>query len=342
VPRFFAERAIDPQSGQQVAILRSGDPGGGAPDLEARVAPHAGANLYWLAAGGEQLLEQAPSLTDLAQAPAGTPIMYPSPNRVRDSVFVFEGGRYQFEPNSGPNFIHGLVRRRPWQMDQPCSGADQASVTTWIDWEQDQPDFPSFPVRHRLTVKYTVRQGGLTIEYAVANRGPGRLPFGFGLHPWFRIPGDRAAVRVKVPFSQRMEAEDRLPTGRLLPVAGTPFDLRRPTSLEALDLDDVYTDPGAGAGAPAWCEWRDRGVRLSLGASAEFTHLVVYTPAGKPVFCLENQTCSTDAHNMHARGQVAQAHLLIVEPGATACGSLDWRIGRIPEGAVTGDADDGP
>jgi aldose 1-epimerase len=334
VLRFSARRQIDPASGHAVAVLHCADPRGGPADLEARVAPHAGANLYWLAAGGEQLLEQAPSLAELAQSPAGTPIMYPSPNRVRDAAFVFEGQRYYFEANSGPNFIHGLVRRRPWQMDEPQSGADHAAVSTWIDWDDRQPDFPSFPVTHRLTVKYTVRQRRLAIEYAVANRGPGRLPFGFGLHPWFRIPGARAAVRLRVPVSQRMEAQDRLPTGRLLPVAGTPFDLRRPTSLAGLDLDDVYIAAGARRPAsPAWCEWGDRGLRLSLGASAEFTHLVVYTPAGKQVFCLENQTCSTDAHNLHARGQVQQAHLQIVEPGATARGSLDWRLRRIPDGS---------
>jgi aldose 1-epimerase len=339
VPQFSARREIDPESGREVAVLRCGDPRGTAGDLEARVAPHAGANLYWLTAGGEQLLEQPPSLTELAHAPAGTPIMFPAPNRVRDAAFVFEGQRYYFEANSGPNFIHGLVRRRPWQMEEPESGAEHAAVSTWIDWDDRQPDFPSFPVAHRLTVKYTVRRGALAVEYAVANRAAGRLPFGFGLHPWFRIPRERAAVWLKVPVSQRMEAEDRLPTGRLLPVAGTPFDLRRPTSLEGLDLDDVYL--GARPAAPAWCEWRDRGLRLSLGASAEFTHLVVYTPPGKPVFCLENQTCSTDAHNLHARGQVEQSHLQIVEPGATARGSLDWRIRRIPEGAPSTRDDSG-
>jgi aldose 1-epimerase len=311
-----------------VVVLRHADPRGAAGDLEARVAPHAGANLYWLAAGGEQLLEQPPALDELAHAPAGTPIMFPSPNRVRDAAFVFEGQRYYFEPNSGPNFIHGLVRRRPWRIEEPTAGEDQAAVSAFIDWDQDQPDFPSFPVLHRLTVTYTLRPGRLGIAYAVANRGPGRLPFGFGVHPWFRIPAERGAVVLRVPVARRMEAEDKLPTGRLLPVSGTPFDLRRPTVLDGLDLDDVYQ--GARPSAPSWCEWRDRGVRLTLGGTSDFTHLVVYTPPGKPVFCLENQTCSTDAHNLHARGLTAPAHLQIVEPGATAHGALDWRIRRMP------------
>jgi aldose 1-epimerase len=69
-------------------------------------------------------------------------------------------------------------------------------------------------------------------------------------------------------------------------------------------------------------------LRLTLGASPDFTHVVVYTPAARPFFCIENQTCSTDAHNLHARGFVRQAHLSIVEPGQSHRGALDWRIRR--------------
>jgi aldose 1-epimerase len=321
VPPFVAARQQDPGSGLEMAILRDADP---RRPLEARVAPHAGANLYWLSAGGEQLLEQPPSLAELATSPAGMPIMYPTPNRVRDSAFVFDGQRYYFEPNSGPNFIHGLVRRRPWQLGDPVAGSTRAEVAAWIDWDELQPDFACFPVVHRLTVKYTLRAGRLTIAFRVANRGRGRLPFGFGVHPWFRVPGGREGVLVRVPAPMRMEAEDKLPTGRTLPVDDTPFDLRRPTALSELDLDDVYL--GLGPRTVSWFEWRDRGLRVSLRASAIFTHLVVYTPPGRPVFCIENQTCSTDAHNLHARGLRRQAHLLVVGPGRSAGGSIEWRV----------------
>ncbi|GAG43851.1 unnamed protein product, partial [marine sediment metagenome] len=45
-----------------------------------------------------------------------------------------------------------------------------------------------------------------------------------------------------------------------------------------------------------------------------FTHSVVYTQQTGH-FCLENQTCSTDAHNLHARGLRKEAHLTILRPG---------------------------
>jgi aldose 1-epimerase len=44
------------------------------------------------------------------------------------------------------------------------------------------------------------------------------------------------------------------------------------------------------------------------------------------VFCIENQTCSTDAHNLHARGFTREAHLLVLAPGKIARGSLEWQV----------------
>jgi galactose mutarotase-like enzyme len=119
---------------------------------------------------------------------------------------------------------------------------------------------------------------------------------------------------------------EKLPTGKLLPVQKTAFDLRRPTALAGLDLDDVYF--GMTPAAPPSFEWRDLGVRVTLGASRQFTHLVVFTPPERATFCIENQTSSTDAHNLHARGLAREAHLIIVEPGKTARGAVDWKIAR--------------
>jgi galactose mutarotase-like enzyme len=67
---------------------------------------------------------------------------------------------------------------------------------------------------------------------------------------------------------------------------------------------------------------------VALGGSRDITHLVVFTPPARPTFCIENQTSSTDAHNLHARGLTRESHLIIVTPGKTARGSVDWKITR--------------
>jgi len=323
---FSAYKEIDAASGFEVLVLRHDDRKDPSRSLEARIAPAAGGNLFSLKLGEDELLVQPPSLAELATSPAGTPVLFPTPNRVRDGVMEFEGRRFQFPANSGPNFIHGLVRRRPFHAAEPVAAASEASASAWIEWDATQPDFALFPLEHRLTLTFTLTRGGLAIAYMVENQGKGRLPFGFGLHPWFRVPGAREAVFVKVPAAQRMEAVEKLPTGKLLQVQKTGFDLRRTTPLAGLDLDDVYF--GLTPAAAPGFEWRDRGVRVSLGASRQFTHVVVFTPPERPTFCIENQTSSTDAHNLHARGLAREAHLIIVEPGKTSRGSVDWKIAR--------------
>jgi aldose 1-epimerase len=322
---FSAATVTDAGTGWAIVVLRHERRGR---RLEARLAAAAGGNLFSLAVGrdgvDQELLHQPETLAELTQHRSGTPVLFPTPNRVRDARMTFAGRSFGFAPNSEANFIHGLVRDRPWQAQRPRAGAASASVSLFIDWSASQPEFARFPIRHRLTVTYTLRSSGLRIAYAVENQAAEPLPFGFGLHPFFRAPARRSDALLVVPASHYMEAEAMLPTGRLLPVAGTRFDLRKPTPLDALALDDAYTGliPGR---APGFVR-RDLGLRVTLAGSRPFTHVVVYTPAAHPFFCIENQTCSTDAHNLWARGLHKESHLIVVAPRQIARGAADWTV----------------
>jgi aldose 1-epimerase len=324
---FSAELRTDPETEWTVIVLRKREGRIAGSDLEARIAVDAGANLFSLRIGGEELLYQPDRLADLKAQRAGTPILFPTPNRVRDARMVFEGQSFEFEANSERNFIHGLVKGRPWRSGEVKADARGASAEVFIDWDETQPEWRRFPIKHRLTVSYALHREGLRIGFAVQNQSEQRLPFGFALHPYFRVPGERRHVLVEVPAETRMEADKLLPTGKLLPVAGTRFDLRRATTIEGLELDDVFF--GVVPAKPPAFELRDKGLRVTLGGSKEFTHVVLYTPPGRPFFCVENQTSSTDAHNLWAQGLKKESHLLVVDKGKTARGQLDWRIGRI-------------
>ena len=83
-------------------------------------------------------------------------------------------------------------------------------------------------------------------------------------------------------------------------------------------------------GKPAWFELSEHGLRVELSGSSELTHLVVFTPPDRPFFCIENQTSSTDAHNLWAQGKKKVSHLLIVPPKKSARGHVDWTIRRVP------------
>ncbi len=134
-------------------------------------------------------------------------------------------------------------------------------------------------------------------------------------------------IFVSLPAAAVMEATpDLLPTGRLIDVGGTGLDLRKSAAVGTLDLDHVFT--GIEAGRHARVEYRATGLAVDIEATADFSHLVLYTPRGERFFCLENQTCSTDAHNLHALGFAEASGLKTVAPGAVRRGSVTYAVGR--------------
>jgi dipeptidase D len=62
---------------------------------------------------------------------------------------------------------------------------------------------------------------------------------------------------------------------------------------------------------------------------------VVFTPWDRPLFAIENQTSSTDAHNLWDQGKKRESHLLVLEPGARGGGFVEWRLRRVPVNAAT-------
>ncbi|MEW5976093.1 MAG: aldose 1-epimerase [Acidobacteriota bacterium] len=317
----------DSRTNWEIYVLTCSQPSEPSRSLEARISPEAGNNLFSLKIGETELLEQPAELSGLPGVRYGIPILFPTPNRVRESRFVFAGRSFSFPANERTHFIHGLVHSAKWQADSPTVTPDGVVLNTWLDWNASLATFSLFPIRHRLTVSYLLKPEGVRIGFAVLNLEETPLPFGFGLHPYFRILGQRSETRLFVQAQKHMQAEGRLPTGVLEELDGTRYDLRAPASLDALDLDDVYW--GMSPSRLASYESVDGGICLSLRASQAFTHMVVYTPRGRPFFCLENQTCSTDAHNLHSRGLSRESHLLVANKGSPVAGWVELKVERI-------------
>ncbi len=315
---FVAETQFDTQSETNTVALKFMDPSHPSRNLEALVVPEAGSNLVSLKVGGLEILFQPAEGGRKPGLRYGFPILFPTPNRVRDSQFTFDGSTYVFPANERTHFIHGLVHSLPWQTARLSANSRIASVETFLDWDPRQKDFSLFPIRHRISLRFTLDSGGVKLAFSVANHDVRRLPFGFGFHPYFQIISSRGGTYLHVPAQKHMEAIGLLPSGKLQDLENSPSDLRTPVSLERLNLDDVYwgmkPERAPGYEVPA------AGLKVTLGASKEFTHMVVYTPPGKPFFCMENQTCSTDAHNLYMKGFERESHLLIADPGQTLGG----------------------
>lgn len=288
----------------------------------AHIAPTMGGNLLSLQFEGQNYVYAKPTGSPFT----GTPVLYPMPNRVRDAQFTFGGRTFRFTPNNGPNFIHGLVRDQSWEHAEPLITPEDVSLTTRITFEPGKPIYELFPIRNTLAITFTLQPHSMRLDFSVHNQDAQPLPFGLAIHPYFPVIGPRESVRLQVPAKKRMEAIDLLPTGRLVDLEGDPADLRQPKSLAELNLDDVFW--GMEPGSPSVIYYDQIGKKLTLSASELFTHAVVYTPQGKPFFCVENQSCSTDAHNLYARGLIQEAHLTILESGQTLEAWIEIAVGE--------------
>ncbi len=326
---FSATVERDSKTGWNIGVLKYTDPGDPKRSLEARVVAEAGSNLYSLKIGGTEVLVQPAEWGTTPSLRYGFPVLFPTPNRVRDSKFTFDGANLCIPVKRANSFYPWTGSQAALECGTPRQRtAKSASMETHLDWDSSQPDFKLFPIKHRLSLRFTLDAHGVKLAFTVDNQDTKRLPFGFAFHPWFQILGSRAETYLRVPAQKHMEAEGLLPTGKLADLAGTPYDLREPVSLEVLKLDDVYW--GLTPERIPGYEARDKGIKVSLGGSPEFTHMVVYTPPGRPFFCMENQTCSTDAHNLYAKGLEKEAHLLIAEQGKKVSGWVYVRVEQNP------------
>lgn len=244
--------------------------------------------------------------------------LFPTPNRVKNNCFTFEGITYPMEN-------HGIVKHARFEEIQEVENSQGGILRASLDINKingiENEYYRLFPFACTLTIEIELYQNQIYYRYQLVNKDSKNLPYGIAIHPFFHKPKDEE-VFLQVFASSYMELDpSRLPTGRILPVTAS-YDLRTAKKVEDLALDDVYLVHPPEIAAVIY--YQDKKVLLS--SSEEFEKLVVYTPKNQPYFCLENQTCSTDAINMYNRGFRKESSLLILEPNAKKHGFIKITI----------------
>lgn len=326
---YSAEALHDPDLDTTIIALSYTDASDPTRNLLACIAPDLGSNLFRLKVGQHELLDcETEKLKQRGHT--GTFVLWPFPNRVRDKQYSYRGQHYTFDgvPRNQGALIHGLVFDRSWSYEPPLANEQGASVTTFVEMNADQPYYNAYPFASRLALTYTLTSTGITVTYTVRNTGTQPLPYGFALHPYFHLLSSSEQTLVTLPAGHVMEADQELlPTRRLLDVSSVMyemFDLSQPTPVSHLKLDHVYTSlPAANEALIEHCA---QNLRVRITASADFTHAVIYTLGNGPFFCLENQTCSTDAINLYQQDRQDIAHLIEVQPGEEASGFIRYTV----------------
>ncbi len=255
--------------------------------------------------------------------------MFPTPCRLQGSKYNFNGKEIRQRKNGEDIFIHGLIRDEEFS----CLKTED-TIRCTLEADKNHPVYEGYPFPFRLTFSYTPVENGLEIKFTYENMGDSPSPFGYGLHPFWKIHGRRENVFIKIPCSHIMELADLVPTGKISPVDGTGYDLRTFRSLAEVDIDNVFM--GRDITDKQVIEFRDAGIRLTLDASENFTHMIAYTPLEEPFLCMENLTCSPNAPNLYHMGAKHASGLTVVAPGNKIEGWVKYIVENM-EGNSNGD-----
>jgi len=291
----------------------------------ASVLPSSGFNLFDLRLPlSDEVRPVIVAAADFAENPRGgagngTPVLFPYPNRIRDASFTYQGRAFTLPANNGPNAIHGFAVDVPWRVVDHGADASSAFLIGRYQISQETPQMlPHWPTDAVVQVRYDLAVRRLTMTTTISNPTAVQLPYGFGIHPYFRLPfapsGRLDRTRVLLPAGRFWVLERFLPTGETRPV-DERLDFRTGQSMKGLKLDDVLTGLEFQEDH-AVCRLvdLDLNAELHLGFDRGFRELVVYTPPGRPdVISLEPYTQTTDA--IHLQSQGIDAGLRILEHG---------------------------
>ncbi len=158
-------------------------------------------------------------------------------NRIALGKFTLDGKTYQIPVNNGANALHGGPKgfdQYVWQSKEIPGGVEFTHVSPDGDM-----GFPGTLTAH---VKYTLAGNTLRIDYSATTDKDTVL--NLTNHAYFNLNGDDQGTILNLKLqldADKFTPVDSglIPTGQLVPVAGTPLDFRTPEVIGArIDAND--------------------------------------------------------------------------------------------------------
>lgn len=200
-------------------------------------------------------------------------------NRIGGARFMLNGQEYRLHANEGVNTLHGGkdgFDKKLWAYQtEEMQGADRVTLS-YLSRDGEE-GFPG-TLRTQVTFQFD-DQARLSIGYTA--EADADTPVNLTNHAYFNLAcqGDAAGHLIKIDADAIVETRDDLiPTGRLLPVAGTLYDLRdvrrigevldRRHENEAMDkangFDVSYVLNGTGLRPCAWVREPESGREMTV------------------------------------------------------------------------------
>jgi aldose 1-epimerase len=163
--------------------------------------------------------------------------LVPWPNRVQDGSWTWRDTKRQLsltEPEQH-NAIHGLVRWLPWSVVERSEAAIAVTCTSYPQ--------PGYPWTIEARNDWSLDANGVSVQTTIRNRSNEPAPVAAGFHPYITVGTARIddAVLVIPGDTRLVTGAQQIPTRRE-PVAGTPYDFRKPSRIGDVKIDYTFTD----------------------------------------------------------------------------------------------------
>ncbi len=203
--------------------------------------------------------------------------------------------------------IHGTVLHRTWDV------REQSPQRVALTLREAGPP----PFHFEAEIIYSLDGATFRADLTVRHTGDAPAPYGAGFHPWFaRQPSDRLSFAASAYVE---DDEQRLPTGRLVAMAGSAQDFTTPQPLP----DGLINNTFVGWDGTARLE-RSDGLCVTLrseGVTKDLLHVYSRTLDGGFV-CLEPMSHTVDCANRPVEGGPG---LITLAPGETLAAALTLR-----------------
>jgi aldose 1-epimerase len=220
--------------------------------------------------------------------------------RISGGGFTFDGTFYPIA-NNDPEDTHPL-HGDGWQ--SPWSVIDEA--LDHVALRLTSRAIP--PFEYEANLVYAVSGPALEARLSIRNQADRRLPYGFGLHPWFtRTPDVMLQFRATGTW---LPQPPHLPTRAAPDPLPPEWDFSEMRRLPPDFIDNSF----AGWDGRGRIEWPDQGYAVDVQADPGIRISHVYAPGPQfPFFCFEQVSTVIDALNLPDPPQ--ETGLRILGPG---------------------------
>ena len=246
-------------------------------------------------------------------------------NRIAGGQFMLDGQSYDLAVNNGPNHLHGGLSGfsdKNWAIAQQSDTCVELHYTSPAGEE-------AYPGCVQVTARYELCGARLSLRLAASTDAPTLL--NLTNHAYWNLAGTGSIEEqeLQIMASAYTPMVDNIPTGAILPVSSTPFDLRQSTSLGArigagqplpLGYDDNYVLPTTpGLKEVARLTGADRSLVFSTDAPGLQVYTGYYLPLPFGGVALEAQNFPDSPHHAHFPS-------IELRPGQNYQRELVWEI----------------